>query len=115
MTKEISKKVVNLFSKIKREEPIEDDAKVVQCEEGVCCVCMKRDENGNYFDEKHLLESIAKSQYIIRVMVKKDSHPYLYNYKVPGDKLVEFMNYFITGEKEGTIIEIERYYPGELA
>lgn len=115
MTKEISKKVVNIFEKIKDKQPIESEANIVTCEDGICCVCMQKDENGNYFDENHLLECAAKMQYIIRVMIENDKHPYLYNYKVPGEKLVEFMNKFHTGEKQGAIIEVERYYTGELA
>jgi len=115
MPDKISEKVVNIFNRHKKQMPLETDEKVVRCENGICYVCVKKDENGNYYKEHTLLERSKKCQYIVRVMVKQTEYPYIYNYKVPGDKILDFLAGYINGENEGQIIEIENYYPHELA
>lgn len=115
MPDKISQKVINIFDKHKKQLPMNDDEKVVTCKDGICYVCVKKDENGHYYDEKLLLERAGKCQYIVRVMVKHDVHPYIYNYKVPGNKLPDFLKAYIDGEKEGCIIEIEKYYHSDPA
>ena len=115
MPDKIRQKVINIFDKHKKHLPLNEDEKVVTCKDGICYVCVKRDENGNYYDEDHLIEKAGKCHYIIRVMVHHDQHPYIYNYKVPGEKLLDFLKSYINEENEGKIIEIENYYPHELA
>ena len=115
MTDKISRKIINIFEKHKNQIPLEEDEKIAYCEDGICYVCVKKDENGHPYDEKLLTERADKNQYIVRIMVSKGSNPYLYNYKVPGNKITEFLAGYITGEKEGRIIEIESYMPSDPA
>jgi len=46
---------------------------------------------------------------ILRIVVK------VKNFKVSGERLLEFLGAFISDERPGRIIEIDKYYPQELA
>lgn len=115
MPDKIREKVINIFTRHKKQQPNADDEKVIRSEDGYYYVCVKKDDNGRYFDEKHLLERAVTSHYIVRVLVTDFDHPHIYNYKVPGEKILDFLTPYINGEKAGTIIEINIYYPEELA
>ena len=115
MTEEISQKVINIFSKHKNGKQADLDEKIVKCEDGICYICIKHDKHGNAFEEKDLQEIANETQYIIKVMVNHSTSPYIYNYKVPGDKLMKFLLDYVTNKKEGKIIEIEKYIPTDLA
>jgi hypothetical protein len=115
MTDDISQKVINIFSKHKNDKSFDEDEKVIKCEDGVFCICVKNDKHGNAFDEEDLIEMANECQYIIKIMVNYSKTPYIYNYKVPGDKLMKFLSDYITHKKEGKIIEIEKYIPTDLA
>ena len=44
-----------------------------------------------------------------------DGETYLYNYDVPNNDLFKFMKSFEENTLDGTIIEIEKYIPEDLA
>ncbi len=115
MPDKIGRKVVNIFEKHKKNLPLEENESVVEIEDGIICACFKTDDNGHHFDEKVLMNRAESCQYIVRVMVKKAEHPYIYNYKIAGNKLLDFLKGYLNGEQEGTIIEIENYFPTSLA
>ena len=56
-----------------------------------------------------------KCHYIVRVMREFDGETYLYNYDVPNNDLFKFMKSFEENTLDGTIIEIEKYVPEDLA
>jgi len=115
MTKKINEKIISIFSRHKKQLPIGDDEKVIRNEDGFYYICIKKDENGRYFDAEKVLSHTDSCQYIVKVMITTTEHPYIYNYKVPGDRILEFLTPYIHGEKEGRVIEIDKYYPHELA
>jgi len=116
LTEDINQKVINIFSKHKTEKSIEQDENVIKCEDGIYCVCFKTDKNGHPFDAEEILGRAAKYDYIVRVLqYNANNHPYIYNYKVPSSKLLNFLEGFILKKKSGEIIEIDKYAPIELA
>ncbi len=110
-----NEKVINIFVKHKKNFHVSGDEKVVRNEDGNYFICIKKDENGKYFDEKKLLENADKCFYLVKVMVKGSEYPYIYNYRVSGEMIEKFLAGYINQEKEGKIIEINTYYPEELA
>ena len=115
MTDKINKKVIDIFAKNKKNPPVCTDEKICRGTDGYFYVCMKSDLNGKHFDEETLLNKANDCYYIVKVMVKQGVHPFIYNYKVPGDKLLEFIELYIKGEKEGKIIELDKFYPEDWA
>jgi hypothetical protein len=115
MTDIINEKVINIFTRHKKQLPIADDEKVIRSEDGFYYVCIKKDENGIPFDKDRLLNSASELQYIVKVMVTYQGHPHIYMYKVPSERLLEFLSPYMNKKKEGEIIEVEKYYPHELA
>jgi hypothetical protein len=115
MTDKINEKVINIFTRHKKQLPISDDEKVIRSEDGYFYICVKKDENSRSFDVEKLLDRAYSCQYIVKVMVNHSDSPYIYNYKVPGEKILDFLTPYINMEKEGKIIEIDKYYPHELA
>ena len=114
MTDKIHEKVVDLFTRHKKQLPITDDEKVIRNEDGFFYVCIKNDENGIPFDKERVLSKVSGIHYIIKVLVASEpSH--MYNYQVPADRILEFLTPYINNEKDGEIIEIDRYYPHDLA
>ena len=65
--------------------------------------------------KKNSLKNANESYYIIKVMIKEGISPVINNYKVPGEKVLDFLKMYINGEKEGQIIEIDKFYPDEWA
>ncbi|MDD3236729.1 MAG: hypothetical protein PHV37_01360 [Candidatus Gastranaerophilales bacterium] len=114
MTDTINKKVISIFnkSKIAPESPESDMVKYFK---GFNYVRFDKDLNGRPFNEEHLVEYSEKCEYIIRVMREKSTHVALYNYKVPHDKLIEFISKFANNELNGKIIEIDKYIAETLA
>lgn len=115
MSDKINKKVIDIFAKHKKNTPVCTDDKVCKCEDGYFYVCMKADLNGKHFIEDNLLRHADELYYIVKVMIKQGIHPYILNYKIPGEKILEFVELFINGEKEGKIIEIDKFYPEDWA
>lgn len=114
MTDKINEKVINIFNKHnnKTADVGEERVKFFQ---GFNYVRLDKDANGKLFNEDHLLEYAAKCEYIVRVMREKDNHVALYNYKVPHDRIIEFISKFANNQLNGKIIEIEKYRPEDLA
>ena len=115
MTKKINQKVINMFDRLNNQEPIEDDLKVVDFEDEIYCICLTKDDNGKFFDKSVVLNSAMKVYYIVRLIVDSEPHPVLYNYQVPAEKLIEFICRLNSGEIHGKLVEIEKYYPKDLA
>lgn len=114
MSDNINEKVINIFKKAQKEsgEPVEPPIKFFA---GVNYVRIDEDLNGYPFKKLALLENAAKFSYIVRVLRLKNGKHSLYNYNVPYDKIVEFISMFDKNELSGTIIEIDKYIPNELA
>ena len=114
MTDNINKKVINIFNKHKNEVNSQEEEKV-KFFKGFNYVRLDKDLNGKRFNEDHLIEYSRKCQYIVRVMREKNDHVSLYNYKIPHDKIIEFISKFANNELNGKIIEIDKYIPETLA
>ncbi|MFH0702534.1 MAG: hypothetical protein V2B14_03225 [bacterium] len=115
MSDNINEKIISIFAKHKKKLSSDDDEKVIRSIDGFYYICIKKDENNKYLDEKKLTDKSFKYSYIVKVMVKHSEHPYIYSFKVPGEKIVEFLKLYVNGEREGQIIEIDKYYPNEFA
>ncbi|MBQ2871902.1 hypothetical protein IJE86_09380 [bacterium] len=114
----INEKVINIFKNaqsVKGEQNIEKEEPPIKFFAGVNYVRIDEDFNGHPFNKELLIESAAKFAYIVRVLKLKNGKHSLYNYNVPYDKIVEFISLFDKNELSGTIIEIDKYKPNELA
>ncbi len=114
MTEEISKKVINIFSKHNKtnsrdlEEPVKYFA-------GFDYVKLIHDNNGKKFNAEKLKKYAQSCHYIVRVMRSVGDDVFLYNYDVPNEKLFDFIKSFENNTLNGTIIEIDKYFPDGLA
>lgn len=115
MSDKINKKVIDIFAKNKKNTPVCCDEKICKCQDGYFYVCMKTDLNGKSFIEENLIKNANECYYIVKVMIKQGLHPFIYNYKVPGEDILKFIELFIKGEKDGNIIEIDKFYPEDWA
>lgn len=115
MPDNINEKIISIFAKHKKHVPLCENEKIVRNEDGFYYVCIARDENGKHFDGEKILEKSDKTKYIIKVMINDKENPHLYNFLVPGEKLLDFLKPYIMNEKDGTIVDIEKYHPDELA
>ena len=52
---------------------------------------------------------------MVTVMREIDDEIVLYSYDVPNDDLFKFMKSFDENTLDGTIIEIDKYFPEDLA
>ena len=52
---------------------------------------------------------------MVSVMREMDGEVLLYSYDVPNEDLFKFMKSFEESTLDGTIIEIEKYFPDDLA
>lgn len=114
MTNEINKKVINIFSKHKNAEPLENDEKV-KFFAGFNYVKINKDNNGRKFNPEKLKKYAQTCHYIVRVMRNIGGEVFLYNYDVPNDQLFRFIGAFENNTLNGTIIEIDKYFPEDLA
>jgi len=114
MTDDISKKVINLFSAHKKSKSCNSE-EVCKTTDGYTYVTIKTDDNGRHFDEEKLLKNAYAFYYIVKVMVKEGTYPYINNFKIPGDKLLDFIKTYTDGKGEGQIIEIDKFYTEEWA
>jgi len=116
MTDKINEKIIDIFTKNKKNaKTAVCEEKVCTCEDGYYYVCMKSDLNGKHFDEAKLLNEANNCYYIVKVMIKQALHPYILNYKIPGTKILEFIKLYMSEDKEGQIIEIDKFYPEDWA
>lgn len=114
MTDEINRKVINIFSKHKKAEPLDNDERV-KFFAGFNYVKIDKDNNGRKFNPEKLEKYAQKCHYIVRVMRNIDDEIFLYNYDVPNDQLFKFIRSFENNTLNGTIIEIDKYFPEDLA
>lgn len=114
MTDEINKKVINIFSKHKKDENSEHEERV-KFFAGFDYVKLEKDNNGRKFKPDKLLKYAQGCHYIVRVMRTLGDEVFLYNYDVPNDKLFGFIKSFENNTLNGTIIEIDKYFPEGLA
>lgn len=111
---ELNKKVINIFSRHNNDLPTETEEKI-KFFAGYNYVKLKRDDNGKKFYEHNLLSYAKKCHYIVRIMRKIDDEVCLYNYDVKNEDLVNFINAVENNVLSGTIIEIDKYFPEDLA
>lgn len=110
MGDEINKKVIDIFSSHAKE--LTDKHKErVKSFAGFSYVKLEKDNNGNRFSKEHLLKYASGCHYIVRVMRELDGEVVLYNYDVQNDELFRFIKSFEENTLNGTIIEIDKYFP----
>ncbi len=114
MTDKINEKVINLFSGNKKAKTC-NNGEVCTNSRGYSYVTIKTDDHGRPFDEEKLLDNAYEFYYIVKVMVKDGKHPYINNFKISGDKLLDFIKIYTDGKGDGQIIEIDKFYPDEWA
>lgn len=114
MTDEINRKVISIFSKHKKSLPLNDEEQV-KFFAGFNYVKLDRDNNGKKFNVQHLKKYAQKCRYIVRVMREAEQEVFLYNYEVSNEQLFEFIKAFENNTLNGTIIEIDKYFPEDLA
>lgn len=114
MTDEINKKVISIFSKHKKDEPLGHEEKV-KFFAGFDYVKLDRDNNGRKFNAEKLKHYAEGCHYIVRVMRNLGGEIFLYNYDVANDELFKFIKAFENNTLNGTIIEIDKYFPEDLA
>ena len=115
MSENINDKVIDIFKKAHKEAENKTNEPPIKFFAGVNYVRIDEDLNGHPFKKENLLENASKFSYIVRVLRQKNGKHSLYNYSVPFDKIVEFISLFDKNELNGTIIEIDKYTPNELA
>ena len=115
MSEHINKKVINLFSNHNNRVATPDEAKKVKYYAGFNYVKLKHDTNGNKFNKLNLLNYAKKCHYMVTVMREIDGDVVLYSYDVPNEDLFKFMKSFEENTLDGTIVEIEKYFPEDLA
>lgn len=114
MTDELNQKVINIFSKHNSDEPSEHKEKV-KFFAGFNYVRIDRDSNGKRFNPKNLEKYAQSCHYIVRVMRTVEGETVLYNYDVPNKDLFKFLQAFQNNTLNGVIIEVEKYFPEDLA
>lgn len=114
MTDELNKKVISIFSKHKNDEPLSDEERV-KFFAGFDYVKLAKDNNGRKFNAEKLKKYAQGCHYIVRVMRTLGDEAFLYNYDVSNDKLFKFIKAFENNTLNGTIIEIDKYFPEGLA
>lgn len=110
MSDEINKKVIDIFSNHRNLLSHKNKEKVKYFA-GFNYVKLERDNNGKKFSKEHLLKYAETCHYIIRVMREADGEILLYNYDVSNDELFKFIKSFEESTLDGTIIEIDKYFP----
>ena len=107
-------KVINLFSKVNKNFTHEE-LEQIKFFEGFHYVKINKDKNNKKFNVAHLKKYAEGCHYIVRVMREVDGEVWMYNYDVRNDELFKFMKKFNENKLNGTIIEIDKYFPEGLA
>lgn len=115
MSDEINKKVINLFSGHNNNRITPEIREKIKYYAGFNYVKIKKDTNGNKFSKQHLLKYRSKCHYMVTVMRELGEDIVLYSYDVPNADLFKFMKSFDENTLDGTIIEIDKYFPEDLA
>ena len=114
MTDKINEKVINIFSRHNNSLPSLHSERV-KFFAGFNYVKIDKDNNGKKFNTEHLKQYAEKCHYIVRVMKEIEGEVVLYNYDVPNEELFKFIKAFENNTLSGTIIEIDKYFPDDLA
>lgn len=114
MSDEINRKVTNIFSRHNKDLPPVGNEHV-KFYAGFNYVRIDKDTNGKRFNKEHLLAYAQRCHYIVRVMRNFDDETFLYNYDVPNEDLFKFIKSFEENTLDGKIIEIDKYFPEDLA
>lgn len=114
MTDDINKNVINLFTSRKRNKLNPEIRKKIKYYAGFNYVKIKRDSNGNKFRKDCLLQYRKKCHYMVTVMREIEGEVVLYSYEVPNEELFKFMKSIEENTLDGTIIEIDKYFPEEI-
>lgn len=114
MSEEINEKVINMFKRHINDLPQETEEKI-KFFAGFNYVKLKRDSNGKKFVKSNLTSYAKKCHYIVSVMRDVDGETCLYNYDIKSADLLKFLKAFDNDTLKGTIIEIEKYIPEDLA
>lgn len=115
VAKKIDDKVINLFSNHNSNCITPEVQEKVKFYAGFNYVKLKKDSNGNKFNKENLIKYSEKCHYMVTVMRELDGEVVLYSYDVPNSELFKFMKSFEENTLDGTIIEIEKYFPEGLA
>jgi hypothetical protein len=115
MSDEINKKVINLFSSHNNNKITPEVKQRVKFFAGFNYVKLNKDANGNKFNKENLLNYAEKCHYMVTVMREINSEIILYSYDVPNSELFKFMKSFEENTLDGVIIEIDKYFPEDLA
>ncbi len=114
MSDDINRKVTSIFSRHNKDlPPVENEQ--VKFYAGFNYVRIDKDSNGKKFNKEHLLKYAQGCHYIVRVMRTINNETVLYNYDVPNADLFKFIKSFEENTLDGTIIEIDKYFPEDLA
>lgn len=115
MSDEINKNVINMFSQHNNDRLSAEAKNRVKYYAGFNYVKLKKDTNGNKFNKDNLLNYASKCHYMVTVMRELNGEIILYSYDVPNSDLFKFMKSFEENTLDGTIIEIDKYFPENLA
>lgn len=115
MSDEINKNVINMFSQHNNDRLSAEAKTRVKYYAGFNYVKLKKDTNGNKFNKDNLLNYASKCHYMVTVMRELNGEIILYSYDVPNSDLFKFMKSFEENTLDGTIIEIDKYFPEDLA
>lgn len=116
MSDKINEKIINIFTrKEKKAHTSAEEDQVHTTPDGFNYVHIKYDENGKHLDEEKLLEKADEQWYIIKVLEHHKDYPTIKNFKVSGERLLEFIQKFLSEDRPGKIIEIDKFYADELA
>lgn len=111
----MNKNVINLFSSHNNNRITPELKDKIKYYAGFNYVKVKKDANGNKFNKEHLLKYRSRCHYMVSVMREMEGEVLLYSYDVPNEDLFKFMKSFEESTLDGTIIEIEKYFPDDLA
>lgn len=114
MSEDINEKVIRMFNRHNNDLPQTADEKI-KFFAGFNYVKLKRDTNGKKFVASQLEAYADKCHYIVSVMRNIDGETCLYNYDIKSSELLKFLRAFDNDTLNGTIIEIEKYIPEDLA
>ena len=114
MSEDINKKVINMFNRHNSDLPQNTEEKI-KFFAGFNYVKLKRDVNGKKFVPSQLSAYAEKCHYIVSVLRSVDGEDCLYNYDIKSEDLIRFIKALDDNTLNGTLIEIEKYIPEDLA
>ena len=115
MDNNVDNKKVIKFTPKKESSKTEKNETEIKNFKGFDYMKSDKDLNGVPFIKENLIEYSLSCKYMVRVMREKNNKVYLYNYYVSQEDLAKFLIDFENGEYDGTVIEVEKYIPEELA